>query len=64
ALEAVRARARESIMRLPVEYQALESAPRYPVQKSDAIERLLENLRTRYFAETRSGPETNPAKES
>ncbi|MGH9444758.1 MAG: nicotinate phosphoribosyltransferase, partial [Terriglobia bacterium] len=51
ALEAVRARARESIMRLPVEYQALESAPRYPVQKSDAIERLLEDLRTSHFAE-------------
>jgi nicotinate phosphoribosyltransferase len=52
ALEAIRARARESIQALPDEYQALENAALYPVQKSDAIELLLQRTRARYFTET------------
>jgi nicotinate phosphoribosyltransferase len=51
SLEAVRARARENIKCLPDEYQTLKNAAHYPVQKSEALQRLWEETRVRHFAE-------------
>ena len=46
---AVRELALENLKQLPEAYQALQSPSRYPVEKSAAIERLLEDVRERYF---------------
>ena len=46
---AVRLRAIENLKQLPQEYQALQNTPHYPVEKSEAIEKLLEDVRERHF---------------
>ncbi|HZP02169.1 MAG TPA: nicotinate phosphoribosyltransferase [Terriglobia bacterium] len=42
----LRSRTLRNLRRLPNEYKALRSAPAYPVLKSEALERLLESVRT------------------
>jgi nicotinate phosphoribosyltransferase len=55
----IRARARENLDRLPDEYQALDGAPPYPIEKSRALQQLLENLRNRDFQATGAAPGDN-----
>jgi nicotinate phosphoribosyltransferase len=45
----IRQRALENLRQLPAEYQALQNASAYPVEKSEAIEKLLEEVRERHF---------------
>jgi nicotinate phosphoribosyltransferase len=49
ALADVRARTRANLERLPESYRALDDAPAYPVVKSAALERLLDEVRERYL---------------
>jgi len=46
---AIRARALANLERLPARYQVLRDAPFYPVEKSAALMRLLEEVRERYL---------------
>jgi nicotinate phosphoribosyltransferase len=48
-LEEVRACTLANLARLPEPYQALSDAPAYPVMKSSALDRLLEEVRERYL---------------
>lgn len=54
SLESIRAYARESLGRLPTEYQALQGASQYPVEKSSALEQLRESLRRQYLPSTQA----------
>ncbi|MGH9433789.1 MAG: nicotinate phosphoribosyltransferase, partial [Terriglobia bacterium] len=49
---AVRQRALENLKQLPEAHQALENPSPYRVEKSEAIEKLLEDVRERYFGAT------------
>jgi nicotinate phosphoribosyltransferase len=48
-LEELRKRTLANLARLPEPYQALNGAPIYPVMKSSALDRLLEEMRDRYL---------------
>ena len=48
SLEQVRERAAANIARLPERYRRLEGSDAYPVRKSEALQNLLESLRSRY----------------
>jgi nicotinate phosphoribosyltransferase len=52
-LSEVRARALTNLARLPARYRALTDTPAYPVRKSAALERLLEEVRERYLGAPR-----------
>lgn len=52
-LTEVRARALQNLDLLPEDYHALENAPAFPVAKSQALERLLEEVRERYLGAPR-----------
>ncbi|MBI1983754.1 MAG: nicotinate phosphoribosyltransferase [Acidobacteria bacterium] len=52
-LAEVRARTVRNLARLPAAYRALSGAPAYPVAKSLALDRLLEELRERYLGAAR-----------
>jgi nicotinate phosphoribosyltransferase len=54
----MRAHTLSNLERLPKIYQALHDAPRYPVEKSPALERLLEEVREHYLG----APEVSNAK--
>jgi nicotinate phosphoribosyltransferase len=49
----IRARVLEHLGRLPAPYRALSDAPSYPVKKSAALERLLEEVREQYWGASR-----------
>jgi nicotinate phosphoribosyltransferase len=49
SVQAVRERALQNLKQLPEEYQVLKNPAQYPVEKSEAIEKLLEDVRERYF---------------
>jgi nicotinate phosphoribosyltransferase len=53
-LETIQARARENLRRLPEPYHLLLDAPAYPVSKSDALERLLEEVQARFLGAPRA----------
>jgi len=53
-IEDVRARALASLACLPEPYRALTDAPAYPVMKSAALDRLLEECRERYLGASQS----------
>lgn len=53
-LAEVRARARRNLDRLPEEYHRLAGAPAYPVEKSAALEQMLEEVRERYLGAPRT----------
>ncbi len=48
SLEVIRDRAAANLARLPAQYRRLEASDSYPVEKSAALEILLETLRARY----------------
>ncbi len=52
-LHDVRARTLGNLERLPAAYRALRDAPAYPVRKSPALERLLDEVRSRYASAPR-----------
>jgi nicotinate phosphoribosyltransferase len=52
-LEALQARARESLRKLPEPYHLLLDPPAYPVSKSEALERLLEEVQARFLGTPR-----------
>jgi nicotinate phosphoribosyltransferase len=52
-LAETRARSLANLARLPEPYLALRSAPAYPVEKSAALDRLLEDAREKYLGATR-----------
>jgi nicotinate phosphoribosyltransferase len=58
ALAEVRARAMANLGRLPEVYRVLRGAPSYPVTKSAALERLLDQVRERYLG----APEASDAR--
>jgi nicotinate phosphoribosyltransferase len=56
AAPALRARTLGNLARLPGAYHALRDAPPYPVLKSAALNRLLEQVREEYFSSQNSPP--------
>ena len=48
-MDELRTRTLENLERLPGKYKVLRDAPRYPVEKSAALERLLEEVRERWL---------------
>jgi len=52
-LEEIRQRTLGNLQRLPARYHALRDAPAYPVQKSTALDALLEDVRERYLGAPR-----------
>ena len=48
-LERIQTRAAENLARLPVRYRRLEASESYPVEKSQALQDLLESVRSRYL---------------
>jgi nicotinate phosphoribosyltransferase len=53
-LDEIRARTLANLERLPEPYQALRGAPTYPVTKSAALDRLLEEARERFLGASRA----------
>jgi nicotinate phosphoribosyltransferase len=53
-LDEIRARTLANLERLPEPYQALRGAPTYPVTKSAALDRLLEEARERFLGAARA----------
>ncbi len=53
-LAETRARTLANLARLPEPYLALRDAPAYPVEKSAALDRLLEEVRERYFGASKA----------
>jgi hypothetical protein len=49
SLERIQTRAAENLARLPVRYRRLEASESYPVEKSQALQDLLESVRSRYL---------------
>ncbi|MGH9783278.1 MAG: nicotinate phosphoribosyltransferase, partial [Terriglobia bacterium] len=49
SLERIQARAAENLARLPARYRRLEASETYPVEKSRALQDLLESVRSRYM---------------
>ena len=59
-LAEVQARTLATLARLPEGYRALRDAPAYPLVKSAALERLLEEVRERYLGAPQATNDRRP----